>query len=134
MILDKGINFRSISKGALISTATFILTALVGVWVAYDRGREPGTIKVAAAVIRSDRRLATGSPAGAGCNLLYCRMRGADLTGAIDLAEAPSPDPPFLSLGPVTLPLMSLESLLLAALIEVVVGVLALRPLWAGRG
>jgi O-antigen ligase len=38
MILDKGISFRSISTGALISTATFILTALVGVWAAYDRG------------------------------------------------------------------------------------------------
>jgi hypothetical protein len=45
--------------------------------------------------------------------------------------EAPPPAPPSLSLGPVNLPLVSLGGLLLAALI--VVGVLALRPLWAGR-
>jgi hypothetical protein len=46
---------------------------------------------------------------------------------------APSPAPPSLSLGPVNLPLASLGGLLLAALIVVVVGVVALRPLWAGR-
>ena len=45
--------------------------------------------------------------------------------------EAPPPAPPSLSLGPVNLPLVSLGGLLLAALI--VVGVMALRPLWAGR-
>ena len=37
MILDKGINFRSISTVALILTFAFLLTALVGVWAAYDR-------------------------------------------------------------------------------------------------
>jgi hypothetical protein len=46
---------------------------------------------------------------------------------------APSPAPPSLSLGPVNLPLVSLGGLLLAALIVVVVGVVALRPLWAGQ-
>jgi len=44
---------------------------------------------------------------------------------------APSPAPPSISLGPVTLPLMSLGGLLLAALTVIVVGVLALRPLRA---
>jgi len=38
MILDKGINFRSISTVALILAFIFFLTALVGVWAAYDRG------------------------------------------------------------------------------------------------
>jgi hypothetical protein len=46
---------------------------------------------------------------------------------------APSPAPPSLSLGPVNLPLVSLGGLFLVALVVVVVGVLALRPLWAGR-
>jgi hypothetical protein len=45
----------------------------------------------------------------------------------------PSLAPPSLSLGPVNLPLASLGGLFLAALIVVVVGVVALRPLWAGR-
>ncbi len=48
-------------------------------------------------------------------------------------AVAPSPAPPSLSLGPVTLPLASLGGLLLTALIVVVVGVLTLRPPWARR-
>jgi hypothetical protein len=48
-------------------------------------------------------------------------------------AAAPSPAPPSLSLGPVTLPFMSLGGLLLAALIVLVVGVLTLRPPWTGR-
>jgi len=46
---------------------------------------------------------------------------------------APSSAPPSLSLGPVTLPLMSLGGLFLAALIVLVVGVLALRPTWLRR-
>ena len=46
---------------------------------------------------------------------------------------APSPAPPSLSLGPVTLPLMSLGGLLLAVLLVFVAGVLALRPPWARR-
>jgi hypothetical protein len=46
---------------------------------------------------------------------------------------APSSAPPSLSLGPVNLPLVSLGGLFLVALVVVVVGVLALRPLWAGR-
>jgi len=47
MILDKGINLRSISTVALILAFIFFLTALVGVWAAYDRGiawRRFGTI------------------------------------------------------------------------------------------
>jgi hypothetical protein len=46
---------------------------------------------------------------------------------------APSPAPPVLSLGPVNLPLVSLGGLFLVVLVVVVVGVLALRPLWARR-
>ncbi len=38
MIPDKRINSRSISTVALILTFIFFLTALVGVWAAYDRG------------------------------------------------------------------------------------------------
>jgi len=48
-------------------------------------------------------------------------------------AEAPSLAPPALSLGPVTLPLLSLGGILLAGLIVVVVAFLALRPPWARR-
>jgi hypothetical protein len=51
---------------------------------------------------------------------------------AVD-AEAPSPAPPSLSLGPVTLPLLSLWGILLAGLIVVVVVFLALGPLSARR-
>jgi hypothetical protein len=47
--------------------------------------------------------------------------------------EAPSPGPPSLSLGPLTLPLLSVGGILLAALLVVVVGFLALRPPWARR-
>jgi len=38
MVLDKGINLRSTSTVALILAFIFFLTALVGVWAAYDRG------------------------------------------------------------------------------------------------
>lgn len=48
-------------------------------------------------------------------------------------AGAPSPSPPSLSLGPVTLPLLSLGGILLAALIVLAVAVLALGPLRARR-
>jgi hypothetical protein len=46
---------------------------------------------------------------------------------------APSPASPSLSLGSVTLPLVSLGGLFLVALVVVVVGVVALRPPWARR-
>jgi hypothetical protein len=47
--------------------------------------------------------------------------------------EAPSPGPPSLSLGPLTLPLLSVGGILVAALLVVVVGFLALRPPWVRR-